>query len=58
VSIAWLLSNPAISSVILGASRGEHLTDTLAPAVYKLHNALKTQLDEVTIEFRKGDVMA
>jgi aryl-alcohol dehydrogenase-like predicted oxidoreductase len=38
-----------------GASRVEQLTDTLAAADCKLDSALKTRLDEVSIEFRRGD---
>src|ERR1700678_2974244 len=55
LSVAWVLANPAITSVILGASRVEQLTDTLAAADYQLDSALKTRLDEVSIEFRRGD---
>jgi len=55
LSVAWILANPAITSVILGASRAEQLTDTLAAADYKLDGALKAKLDEVSIEFRNGD---
>ena len=58
VSVAWLLANPLINSVILGASRVEQLTDTAIAADYKLDSALKTQLDEVSIEFRRGDATA
>jgi aryl-alcohol dehydrogenase-like predicted oxidoreductase len=50
-----VLANPAVTSVILGASRVEQLTDTLAAADCKLDSALKTRLDEVSIEFRRGD---
>jgi len=57
LSVAWLLANPTITSVILGASRVEHLTDTLAAADYELDSASKTKLDEISIEFRKGDAM-
>jgi aryl-alcohol dehydrogenase-like predicted oxidoreductase len=57
-SVAWLLANPVTTSVILGASRVEQLTDTLAAADYTLDSALKTQLDEVSIEFRRGDATA
>jgi len=57
LSVAWLLANPAITSVILGASRVEQLTDTLGAADYKLDNASKTELDEVSIEFRRGDAL-
>ena len=55
LSVAWVLANPAITSVILGASRVEQLTDTLAAADCKLDSALKTRLDEVSVEFRTGD---
>jgi Aldo/keto reductase family len=55
LSIAWVLANPAITSVILGASRVEQLTDTLAAADYKLDGALKGRLDEVSVEFCRGD---
>ncbi len=55
LSVAWVLANSAITSVILGASRVEQLTDTLAAADYKLDSTLKTRLDEASIEFRKGD---
>ena len=55
LSVGWILANPAVTSVILGASRADQLTDTLAAADYKLDSALKTRLDEVSIEFRRGD---
>lgn len=55
LSVAWVLANPAITSVILGASRVEQLTDTLAAADYKLDPGLKMKLDEASIEFRRGD---
>jgi 1-deoxyxylulose-5-phosphate synthase len=55
LSVAWVLANPAITSVILGASRLEQLTDTLAAADYKLDSAVKAMLDEVSIEYRRGD---
>jgi aryl-alcohol dehydrogenase-like predicted oxidoreductase len=43
------------TSVILGASRIEQLTDTLAAADYKLESAVKTKLEKVSIEYRRGD---
>jgi aryl-alcohol dehydrogenase-like predicted oxidoreductase len=58
LSIAWLLANPAITSVILGASRVDQLADTLAAADHRLDSALKTRLDEVSIEFRRGEATA
>lgn len=55
LSVAWVLANPAITSVILGASRLEQLTDTLAASDYKLDSAVKAKLEEVSIEYRTGD---
>jgi aryl-alcohol dehydrogenase-like predicted oxidoreductase len=55
LSVAWILANPAITSVILGASRIEQLTDTLAAADYKLDSAVKAKLEEASIEYRRGD---
>jgi aryl-alcohol dehydrogenase-like predicted oxidoreductase len=55
VSLAWVLANPAISSVIIGASRPEQLRETLAATEYKLEPTLKQKLDELTAEYRRGD---
>lgn len=55
LAIAWNLANPAITSVILGASRIEQLTDTLAAADYRLEPDLKAKLDDLTAEYRRGD---
>lgn len=56
LAVAWVLANPAITSVILGASRIEQLTDTLAAADYVLAPDLKEALDDLTAEYRRGDV--
>ena len=55
LSVAWVLANPAITSVILGASRPDQLADTLAAADLALDGELKKQLDELTAEYRRGD---
>jgi aryl-alcohol dehydrogenase-like predicted oxidoreductase len=55
LAIAWNLAHPAITSVILGASRAEQLRDTLSAADYSLPAAVKAEFDEVTIEYRRGD---
>jgi aryl-alcohol dehydrogenase-like predicted oxidoreductase len=55
LGIAWVMSNPAITSVILGASRSEQLNDTLAAADYSLAPELKEKLDDLTVEYRRGD---
>ncbi len=55
LSVAWILANPLITSVILGASKIEQLTDTLAAAETELESPLKAKLDDVTLEYRRGD---
>ncbi|MEC5397383.1 aldo/keto reductase [Uliginosibacterium sp. H1] len=55
LSVAWVLANPAISSVLLGASKPEQLDATLAAASYTLSTELKAKLDEASAEYRLGD---
>jgi aryl-alcohol dehydrogenase-like predicted oxidoreductase len=54
-SVAWVLANPVITSAILGASRPDQLKDTLAAAELRLSPDLKAKLDELTLEYRRGD---
>jgi len=55
LAVAWTMANPVISAPILGASRPEQLDATLAAAGVTLDSALKSRLDDLTAEFRKGD---
>ena len=55
LAVAWVLANPAVTSVLLGASRVEQLEQTLAAADAALEPALKRRLDEATHAFRFGD---
>ena len=54
-AVAWVLANPVVTSAILGASRPEQLTDTLAAIDLQLDAGFKTKLDELTAEYRMGD---
>ncbi|SAL44945.1 aldo/keto reductase [Caballeronia terrestris] len=54
-SLAWVLANPAVTSAIIGASRAEQLTDTLAAIDLVLDPEVKAKLDEATDEYRWGD---
>jgi len=54
-SVAWVLANPAITSAIMGASRPEQLKDVLAAAELQLDPGLKASLDDLTLEYRRGD---
>jgi aryl-alcohol dehydrogenase-like predicted oxidoreductase len=55
LAVAWTMANPAITAPLLGASRPDQLDDTLAAASYTLDAGLKQKLDEVTVEYRRGD---
>jgi aryl-alcohol dehydrogenase (NADP+) len=56
LAVRWVLSNPAITSPIIGASRPEQLADTLAAGeAGPLPADLKTRLDEMTHGFRAID---
>lgn len=56
MAIAWVLSNPAITAPIIGASRPEQLTDSLAAAEKGgLPADLKAKLDEMTHGWRAMD---
>jgi aryl-alcohol dehydrogenase-like predicted oxidoreductase len=55
VAVAWVLANPSVTSVILGASKPEQLGDTLAALELTLDPGFKAKLDELTHEYRFGD---
>lgn len=55
LAIAWVLANPTITAPLLGASRPEQLDDSIAAAAYGLDSDLKQELDELTLEYRRGD---
>jgi 1-deoxyxylulose-5-phosphate synthase len=54
-SVAWVLANPAVTSAIIGASRPDQLSDTLAAVDLALDAELKAQLDDATVAYRWGD---
>jgi aryl-alcohol dehydrogenase-like predicted oxidoreductase len=56
-ALAWVLANPVVTSVILGASRPEQLDDTLSALDVTLDPALKLKLDELSHEYRYGDAL-
>lgn len=56
LSVAWVMSNPAITAPIIGASRPQQLADSLAAAEKApLPADLKRKLDELTQEWRLVD---
>lgn len=54
-AIAWVLANPAITAPIIGASRPEQLADTLPAVDLRLDDATRQRLDDITVEYRRGD---
>jgi aryl-alcohol dehydrogenase (NADP+) len=56
MAVSWVLSNPAITAPIIGASRPEQLADSLAAAEKgPLPEDLKARLDNVTQGWRAVD---
>ncbi len=55
LAVAWVLSNPAITSPIIGASKPEQLADSIAAAKAPLARDVKDRLDELTYEWRAVD---
>ena len=55
MAIAWVLANPVVTSPIIGASKPEQLDASLAALDTALDGDLKSHLDELTSEYRRGD---
>jgi aryl-alcohol dehydrogenase-like predicted oxidoreductase len=56
MAVRWVLSNPAITAPIIGASRPEQLADTLAAGEQgPLPAELKAKLDDITLGWRAVD---
>jgi 1-deoxyxylulose-5-phosphate synthase len=57
LAVAWIMANPAITSVILGASRPAQLTDTIAAAGYSIAPDVKKKFDDLSAQYRRGDAI-
>jgi aryl-alcohol dehydrogenase (NADP+) len=55
MAVAWVLANPVITSPIVGASRPEQPACPLAAPETPLEAYIKARLDELTLEYRRGD---
>jgi aryl-alcohol dehydrogenase-like predicted oxidoreductase len=56
MAVSWVLSNPAVTAPIIGASRPEQLADSLAAAEKgPLPKDLKARLDDITQAWRAVD---
>jgi 1-deoxyxylulose-5-phosphate synthase len=54
-AVGWVLANPAITSAIVGASKPEQLAETLSASDRPLDPELKSRLDALTADYRRGD---
>ncbi|MGO0060831.1 aldo/keto reductase [Brevibacillus fluminis] len=58
LSLAWLMERPAVSTVIVGATRVEQLEDNLRSASITLDADVINTLDEISDPFRYGEPFA
>lgn len=58
ISLAWLMDRPAISTVIVGATRIEQLEDNLKSVYINLDSEITKELDEISNPFRYGKPFA
>lgn len=58
LSIAWLLHQPAVSSVIVGATKPEQLLDNLQALELELDASVLQRLDEISAPFKHGEPFA
>jgi aryl-alcohol dehydrogenase (NADP+) len=55
LAVQWVLSNPVITSPIIGASRPDQLAASVAAVGAPLAADVKERLDALTAEYRQGD---
>ena len=55
MAISWVAANPTVSAPIIGASRVEQLDDSLKALGYRIDPDLKSRLDQMTLQYRRGD---
>lgn len=56
LSVAWVMANPTVTAPIVGASRSDQLTDSLAATALTLEPEILSRLDELTRQYRTVDV--
>ncbi|KIL36453.1 aldo/keto reductase [Cohnella kolymensis] len=54
LSLSWLMTRPAVSTIIVGATRVEQLTENLSAASLKLDTAILEELERLSLPFRHG----
>ncbi len=58
LSLAWLMHQPAVSTVIVGATRVEQVQQNLPSAALELDKQTLERLDQVSQPFRSGEPFA
>ncbi|GIO91261.1 hypothetical protein J31TS3_24880 [Paenibacillus lactis] len=58
LSLAWLIHRPAVSTVIVGATKTEQLDDNLKSLDIKMDDSLARSLDEISEPFVHGKPFA
>ncbi|OPA79213.1 aldo/keto reductase [Paenibacillus selenitireducens] len=58
LSLAWLMHKPAVSTVIVGATRVEQLQDNLKSVALDMDAEVSESLDEISDSFRHGEPFA
>lgn len=58
LSLAWLMDRPAVSTVIVGATRIDQLEDNLKSVCINLTSEATKELDEISDPFRYGNPLA
>ncbi|RIX49429.1 aldo/keto reductase [Paenibacillus nanensis] len=58
LSLAWLMAQPAVSTVIVGATRPEQIQSNLTSVELKLDAAALQRLDEISLPFKQGEPFA
>jgi 1-deoxyxylulose-5-phosphate synthase len=55
VAAAWVWSNPVVTAVIVGASRPEHVRESIRSSALTLPDELLHHMNEISIQHRWGD---
>lgn len=58
LSLAWLMHQPVVASVIVGATSVEQLTDNVQSASIQLDESTRSQLDQLSEPYRHGEPFA
>jgi len=58
LSLAWLMHQPCVSTVIVGATKVEQLEDNITSVNVELNEEQLNRLDEISRRYRYGEPFA